>query len=172
MTIPFRKCETPDLNPTVEFHDAIKEKLSFLIIDDITMNRTMLRKRLLKNIAPNCSVEEAVNGEEALKSVAKREKEGMSFDIVVVDQYMEEAGGVMVGTDVVLAMRRNGVSAIIIGCSGNDMEHNFMDAGCQAVWKKPMPNNQDTIAQLKQFLANRPYGKAAKSKETPNSWAK
>ena len=153
----------------MKVQEAIKEALRFLIIDDITMNRTMLRKRLLKNIAPNSTVQEAVNGEEALKIVAESEKEGKHFDVIVVDQYMEEAGGVMVGTDVVLAMRRNGVSAIIIGCSGNDIEHNFMDAGCQAVWKKPMPNNQDTIAELKRFLANRPYGKAAT--KTPNSWA-
>ncbi|GMH53390.1 hypothetical protein TrST_g1281 [Triparma strigata] len=169
VTIPFRKCEVPEINPTMKVQEAIKEALRFLIIDDITMNRTMLRKRLLKNIAPNSTVQEAVNGEEALKIVAESEKEGKHFDVIVVDQYMEEAGGVMVGTDVVLAMRRNGVSAIIIGCSGNDIEHNFMDAGCQAVWKKPMPNNQDTIAELKRFLANRPYGKAAT--KTPNSWA-
>ena len=95
---------------------------------------------------------EAVNGEEALEICARTPHE---FDFIVVDQFMEEAGGVMVGTDVVMAMRRNGIKSIIIGCSGNDTQDQFMEAGCQAVWKKPMPNNRETIAQLTAFLAGR-----------------
>ena len=136
----------------VKITETIKESLRFLIIDDITMNRAMLRRRLLKNIAPNSSVMEAVNGEEALKICASTPQE---FDIIVVDQYMEEAGGVMLGTDVVMAMRRNGIKSIVIGCSGNDTEDHFMEAGCQAVWKKPMPNNQETITQLSFLIEQR-----------------
>ena len=86
----------------VKITETIKESLRFPIIDDITMNRTMLRRRLLKNIASNSSAMEAVNGEEALKICASTPQE---FDIIVVDQYMEEAGGVMLGTDVVMAMK-------------------------------------------------------------------
>ena len=49
----------------------------------------------------------------------------MKFDVIVVDQFMEKVGGVMVGTDVLFAMRRMRFESVIIGCSGNDMEEQF-----------------------------------------------
>ncbi|GMI05536.1 hypothetical protein TrLO_g11647 [Triparma laevis f. longispina] len=53
VTIPFIKCSPVGVKPVeVKIQDVIKEKLSFLIIDDITVNRTLLRKRILKNSAP------------------------------------------------------------------------------------------------------------------------
>ena len=37
--------------------------------------------------------------------------------------------GIMVGTDVVFAMRRMRIDSIIIGCSGNDIDDLFKEAG-------------------------------------------
>ena len=68
---------------------------------------------------------------------------------------MEEAGGVMVGTDVVFAMRRMRIESIIIGCSGNDMDEQFTEAGADWVWKKPMPSNSEIIADLKTAMLKR-----------------
>lgn len=134
VTIPFIKFSPVGVKPVeIKIQDVIKEKLSFLIIDDNTVNRALLRKRILKNIAPNSSVEEATNGEEALRIVTEIEKSGSPFDIIIVDQYMEETGGIMLGTDVVTAMRRLLVTSVIIGCSGNDFEGTFIKAGCEAV---------------------------------------
>ena len=65
---------------------------------------------------------------------------------------MEEAGGVMVGTDVVYAMRRMRIESIIIGCSGNDLDHEFAEAGANWVWKKPMPTNASIIRDLRRAL--------------------
>ena len=75
--------------------------------------------------------------------------------IWTVDQYMEEAGGVLVGTDVVYAMRRMRIESVIIGCSGNDLSEEFTEAGADWVWQKPMPSNAEIIAHLRLALKKR-----------------
>jgi PAS domain S-box-containing protein len=128
----------------------ITEPISFLIIDDIKMNRMMLMRRIKKGIAPHSRIVEAATGEEALEICGKDK-----FDVIIVDQYMEEAGGVMVGTDVVFALRRIRIDSVIIGCSGNDMGSQFMDAGADWVWQKPMPSNGKIIQDLRTSLTIR-----------------
>lgn len=149
VVMPVELCDPPEVQ---EEPDAslIEQPLRFLIIDDVKMNRMMLMRRIEKGIAPQCNISEARTGEEALE-ICGHEK----FDVIIVDQYMEEAGGVMVGTDVVYAMRRMRIDSIIIGCSGNDLDEEFKDAGADWVWKKPMPTNREIIAHLRLALARR-----------------
>lgn len=128
----------------------IQDALSFLLVDDIKMNRTMLRRRIERGIAPHCTITEAATGEEALKLCATA-----SFDVIVVDHFMEKAGGVMLGTDVVVEMRSMKMGAIIIGSSGNDLESEFRAAGADFVWRKPIPSNDTIIQQLRSVLLNR-----------------
>lgn len=147
--MPLPSCAAPDVViPTDD--KVIDSVLAFLIIDDVKMNRMMLKRRIQKGIAPNSIVREAATGEEALM-ICGTEK----FDVIVVDQYMEEAGGVMVGTDVVFAMRRMRIESIIIGCSGNDMDEQFAEAGADWVWKKPMPSNSKIITDIRNAMATR-----------------
>lgn len=146
--MPLEVCDPPEDEAEVEDMPAlIPDKISVLIIDDVKMNRLMLRRRIMKGVAPNTSIMEASTGEEALSICAANR-----FDVIVVDQYMEEAGGVMVGTDVVFAMRRQRIDSIIIGCSGNDMDELFKEAGADWVWKKPMPSNATIVKQLRTGL--------------------
>ena len=173
-----------------QLRTPIVEEMSFLIVDDIKMNRLMLKRRLQKAIALNCTVYEAASGEEALEllagdrdchgdssgrscSAAKDETTGRlavtvaddveqqlqpqecpprRFDVIIVDQYMEESGGVMLGTDTVFAMRRMKVDSLIIGCSGNDMNDEFLEAGADIFWGKPLPSNPEIICQLRRGL--------------------
>lgn len=139
-----------------EKQDLFQEPLTFLIIDDVKMNRTMLMRRIKKGIAPNAVITEASTGEEALIICGQQK-----FDVIIVDQYMEEAGGVMVGTDVVYAMRRVLIDSIIIGCSGNDLDAEFSEAGADWVWQKPMPKNSTIIAHLREALARKQLGSFA-----------
>ena len=136
--LPLRPCEDLSNQSMMksEEENLIEETFSILIVDDIKMNRMMLKKRIQKGIAPNCIISEAATGEAAL-SMCEIE----TFDVVIIDHYMEEAGGVMVGTDVIAAMRRSKVDSFIIGCSGNDLESCFLAAGADLVWGKPMPSN-------------------------------
>ena len=145
--MPLKICDPPEIPIKEDSTSIIEEPLSFLLIDDVKMNRSMLSRRIKRGIAPNATITEAATGEEALVICGKQ-----SFDVIVVDQYMEEAGGVMVGTDVVFAMRRMRINSIIIGCSGNDMDDLFKEAGSDWVWGKPMPSNITTVKQLREAI--------------------
>jgi len=144
MNLPLCKAPETTVKKSTEL---IQEPISCLIIDDIKMNRTMLKRRFKKGIAPNCTIREAATGEEALLICGKEK-----FDVIVVDQFMEGAGGVMVGTDVIFAMRRMRIDSIIIGCSGNDIGSQFIEAGAEFVWQKPMPSNDQIIQDLRTSL--------------------
>lgn len=148
VSLPLPECATPDVF-MVEDDTVIEHAISFLIVDDIKMNRMMLKRRIQKAIAPNAIIKEAETGEEALLMCGTEQ-----FDVIVVDQYMEEAGGVLVGTDVVFAMRRMRIDSIIVGCSGNDIDEEFLEAGADWVWKKPMPSNAKIISDLKSAMSN------------------
>ena len=58
------------------------------------------------------------NGEKALEHLENR-AEDKPYDLIFVDQFMEASGGVLLGTQVVEEMRRRGIGAVIVGCSGN-----------------------------------------------------
>jgi two-component system, NarL family, sensor histidine kinase EvgS len=147
--LPLQSCDAPiQVDDPIEEIRPIENPLKILIIDDIKMNRSMLSRRFQKCIAPNCSIKEATTGEESL-SICENEE----FDVIIVDQYMHEAGGVMVGTDAIIAMRRLKVDSVIIGCSGNDLDSKFIAAGADLIWKKPMPSNSEIIQQLRSALA-------------------
>jgi CheY-like chemotaxis protein len=147
--MPLVNC-APAIAVKEDSRTLLADALSFLLIDDVAMNRSMLSRRIKRGIAPNATITEACTGEEALK-ICGQEK----FDVIIVDQYMEEAGGVMVGTDVVFAMRRMRIDSIIIGCSGNDMDDLFKEAGADWVWGKPIPSNKTTVKQLRNALKQR-----------------
>jgi signal transduction histidine kinase/CheY-like chemotaxis protein len=125
----------------------IEKSLSILIVDDIRMNRQMLGRRIKRHILPNAEITEASTGEEALQLC-----ETETFDLVIMDQYMEEAGGVLLGSDTVIAMRRMRKDSIIIGCSGNEMNASFMAAGTDWVWLKPVPSNETIVHQIRVAL--------------------
>lgn len=150
--MPLPVCSPPDSSTKTSAGSdcMIDEPLRVLIIDDVKMNRMLLARRIKKGIAPNSVIYEASTGEEAMVLCGTE-----WFDVIVVDQFMEEAGGVMVGTDVVFAMRRIGIEAIIIGCSGNDIDDQFADAGADWVWTKPMPSNTKIIADIRSALEKR-----------------
>jgi two-component system, NarL family, sensor histidine kinase EvgS len=127
--------------------DMIEEPLRILLTDDISMNRTMLKRRFQKCIAPNGIIVEAATGEATLKICETQE-----FDVIVMDQYMQEAGGVMTGVDTIVALRRSKVDAVVVGCSGNDLDDAFLSAGAELTWKKPIPPNDVVVQSLRQCL--------------------
>ena len=149
--MPLERCNEPEtIDNDEEDETVIDEAISLLIIDDVRMNRTMFRRRVKRRIAPNANITEASTGEEALE-ICKQRK----FDVIMVDQHMEEAGGVLLGTDTVVAMRRRKVDSVIVGCSGNDIDEQFMEAGTDWVMKKPTPPNNVIVKKLRSLLVAR-----------------
>ena len=120
----------------------------------------MVQRRILKNIAPNAIIEQAVNGEEAMEIIRLRTEARTTnpsfqpmFDVIIMDQYMGDSGGVMLGSDTIIAMRRDyKVDSWIIGCSGNDIDAEFIQAGANVVWGKPLPSNQVMIEHFREGL--------------------
>jgi len=148
--MPLKPCAAPESIPvatTEEVDRILDAPVRFLIVDDIKINRAMLKRRIQKNICPKSIVKECATGEQALEICGTE-----TFDVIVVDQFMEEAGGLMVGTDAIYAMRRMKMDSFIIGCSGNDLAQEFSEAGADLVWQKPMPSNSTIIQQLRTGL--------------------
>eukprot|EP00980_Cylindrotheca_fusiformis_P016889 scaffold5114_cov67-Cylindrotheca_fusiformis.AAC.7 len=142
----------------------IDDAISLLIVDDVRINRRLFRRRVSKGIAPNANITEAATGEEALEKCKQRR-----FDVILVDQHMEEAGGVLLGTDTVVAMRRRNVDSVIVGCSGNDIDDQFTEAGTDWVMKKPTPPNDVIVKKLKQLLLARRNGQNKNDAPTTSS---
>jgi len=130
--------------------NPIDDAITILIVDDIKMNRAMFRRRVKKAIAPNANITEAKTGEEALEICKEKQ-----FDVIIMDQHMEEAGGVLLGTETVVELRKNKVDSVIVGCSGNDIDEDFMTAGTNWVMKKPTPPNNVIAEKLRQLLSQR-----------------
>jgi len=150
--MPLILCDKPEVTEQKEDTTLIDDHLSILLVDDIKMIRAMFKRRIKKGIAPNATITEATTGEEALELCSK---ENSKFDIIVMDQHMEEAGGLLLGTDTILAMRRSKIDSIIIGCSGNDIDLEFKEAGTNWVMKKPTPSNAAICENLKRLLASK-----------------
>ena len=145
--LPLTGCEMPLSSVSQTDELPIDEPLRILLVDDIKMNRIMLKRRLQKYIAPHSEIIEASTGEDALALCEKS-----NFDVIIMDQYMEESGGILVGTDAIIALRRIKVPSVIIGCSGNDLALEFIRSGADIVWRKPLPSNTEIIQQLREFL--------------------
>jgi signal transduction histidine kinase len=150
ISLPLTICEQPEKEAKTGGSTPIEEEITVLIIDDITMNRTMLSRRIQKFIAPNAKITSVETGEIAFEIC-----EDQSFDVMICDQYMEEAGGTMLGTDFIIAARRKRMDSFIIGCSGNDLDAEFFDAGADRVWGKPLPKNEEIIDHFRQGLQDR-----------------
>ena len=142
--------QASDAKKEVDSDRMLDAPVRFLVVDDIKINRVMLKRRIEKNICPRCTVTECPTGERALEICCQE-----MFDVIVVDQYMEEAGGIMVGTDAIRAMRKMRVNAIIVGCSGNSLDDEFAEAGADFTWQKPLPPNMLILRQLRCRLASK-----------------
>ncbi|KAL3927553.1 MAG: hypothetical protein SGBAC_013040 [Bacillariaceae sp.] len=162
--MPLQSCPQPSIANGATDSPFIKQPMRLLIVDDIRMNRTMFRRRFIKGIAPKAKITAAATGEEAL-DICKHQ----GFDVILMDQHMEEAGGVLLGTDTVVAMRRRRIDSIIIGCSGNDIDDQFMESGTDWVMKKPTPRNDVIVTQLRQLLARRQQMLEQRSSASNNS---
>jgi signal transduction histidine kinase len=150
ISLPLTPCEQPEKEAKTGGSKPIEEEITVLIIDDISMNRTMLSRRIQKFIAPNAKITSVETGEIAVEIC-----EDQSFDVMICDQYMEEAGGAMLGTDFIIAARRKRMDSFIIGCSGNDLDASFFDAGADRVWGKPLPKNEEIIDHFREGLQGR-----------------
>lgn len=111
----------------------LPNKLKILFVDDNVVLRKLFA-RSVKRIVPNWELEEASNGETALRLVDTR-----TYDVIFLDQYMASVDKQLLGSETANALRSKGVRSIICGLSANDVEAAFMRNGANAFMFKPFP---------------------------------
>lgn len=135
------------------------------IVDDLAMNRKILMRTLLRHAAFRpfgWKATEASTGEELLRMIREGDE---TFDLIVMDQMMEGAGGVLNGNEVLQTIRAEGLAAVRPGarpvlvmssgnCSDEDMTL-FMSSGADAVWPKPLPAPANMIMKLREVVEDR-----------------
>lgn len=130
-----------------------------LIIDDDIVHRNFGVRRF-SNIcgrdSRNWVVSTAINGEIALQMC-----EIVDFvpDVILVDYDMSSTGGVLKGVDVVISLRQlpKFDNTVIIGCTCYEdiVPKLFHDAGCDAVWGKPLPPSREAMTMVQDLCAIR-----------------
>ena len=123
---------------------------SVLVIDDSVVQRKVTRNLLAGDIGEEFWLVNAVeNGERAIEYIESTRKVP---DIIIVDQILSTAGGVMLGHEVVAALRKRPQfqEVIIIGCSSfaSEASRCMYEAGCDGVWSKPMPSKGIIYEQI------------------------
>jgi len=126
---------------------VLPENLSVLFVDDDSVIRRMFT-RALQRVAPSWDIQEASNGETALRMVGTRD-----FDIIFMDHYMASIEKQLLGTEATQALRDKGIESIICGLSANDVEEQFLNSGADAFMLKPFPCKKDALTlELLQIL--------------------
>ena len=121
--------EKNDVEPPPE----LRESLSVLVVDDDLVLRKLM-SRSLQRIAPEWSIQEAANGETALRMT-----DTAAFDLIFMDQYMASIEKQLLGTETTRELRARGVQSRICGLSANDLEEPFRNTGADTFLIEPFP---------------------------------
>jgi len=121
------------------FHVDI-QKQRVLIVDDNRINRMILREQL-KNWA--CIVDEADNGEAALKMLVQAAEENNNFSIAIIDMMMPGMDGKTLGRRIKANSLITGTALVMLTSAGKrgDSEQ-LQDIGFSAYLTKPVRRHQ------------------------------
>ena len=139
--------------------DFVPLNLAVLLVDDSKAATRLLRRRLemCSNQAKSWDYwAVAQTAEEALELCKQN---GGAYDVIVMDQNMQAAGGVLLGHEAIRIMRQelHMTRTVIVGCSGNadTCEALFLEAGADDMWSKPTPPTVNMIRDLCRYRAAR-----------------
>jgi signal transduction histidine kinase/DNA-binding NarL/FixJ family response regulator len=181
-TVPFVGCEAPAVAKTqqsVTIEDSHTKSscfptvLRFLLVEDDAMNQLIMKAKLQDlrfgldgeksqdaDSARPCEVE-CIGVDTAEKAIELVTGRKARFDIILMDQHLEDAGGVLTGLQAVTQLRAQGHTLPMIMCTGNcaarDKEE-YLLAGATHVWAKPYPAMEQMAADLQDvFSASSSY---------------
>ena len=147
-----------------------------LVVDDAFVNRKLTSRLFtagkFKELKWTANV--AKTGEQALEMI-EAGTEGRRYDLVIMDEDMEEGGGTLKGTDATRVIRRRererGITgrerSLVFGFSGTDTEEQrekSKESGQDMFWCKPICQKDDEIieelaqAKLKQMESRNEWG--------------
>jgi signal transduction histidine kinase/DNA-binding NarL/FixJ family response regulator len=152
-------------------------RMSFLLVEDDVMNQMIMKAKLQQlwdggkayvkgggdvvHYVVECTA--VSTAEEALRLNAAGD---FNFDVILMDQHLENAGGVLTGTQATRQLRASGCTKPIIMCSGNCAEkekREYFEAGASCVWPKPYPAVKAMEVALQDAVQDLPAGGAARS---------
>jgi CheY-like chemotaxis protein len=117
----------------------LPENLSVLFVDDDLILRKLFSRSVAK-AAPTWKIQEAANGETALKLV-----DSEPYDLIFMDQHMASTQKQLLGTETVRKLRAKGFKNKICGLSANNLEQSFSSAGADCFILKPIPCDKSTL---------------------------
>lgn len=103
------------------------------------------------------NVNETTTGEEAIQMIIDTKS---SFDVIFVDENLSHGGGHMLGHEFVSILRGHKSvlpTTVIIGCSANAEVYvsNFLAAGADAMWQKPMQPPAVIHSEICKYITTR-----------------
>ena len=132
-------------------------KLRALVVDDSKMNQKMMGRKFMIGDFKDLKwdVDYAYTGEEALKMV----EGGGMYDVIVMDENLQDSGGVLLGTDTTRLIREReavgGKRALIVGHSANQTEADVKkgrESGQDWFWAKPPPTGGEMLQDVARLL--------------------
>jgi len=127
--------------------------LLVLVVDDSEMNRKLLKRKLTTGPFGklNWAIDLATTGEETLKKCG--EEDGKEYAVIIIDEFMAEAGGTLLGTEVtkLLRQRKRYEATVIVGCTGNCTDEDrskSLLAGQDIFWGKPVPASHKALDDI------------------------
>jgi signal transduction histidine kinase/CheY-like chemotaxis protein len=147
--------------PTVSLPQVahILDNLIVLIVDDVPMNRKILRRKLSSGPFQQhrIGIDEAETGEQCLELLHR----GKCFDVIIMDQIMSAAGGQMLGSEAAIKIRRleaekSQPRSFIVACSGNSSKEDlelYLSAGMNRMLPKPLPEQSQFYEMLIRWIS-------------------
>ena len=152
-TLPLVEVAAPQVEaPKVKVLATSSEAVQrFLVVDDHSINRLLVRQ-ILKNNWKNCELVEADNGLKALEALRQQR-----FDVVLMDMVMPEMDGIEATTALRQTLEAPACDTPVLGLTANvnpqDLER-FSAAGINAVVLKPF-DAVKVCAQAAQMLTEK-----------------
>ncbi|KAK3243480.1 hypothetical protein CYMTET_46868 [Cymbomonas tetramitiformis] len=151
---------TPSITVSENLLATHGKRWRVLNADDQQFNRVLMRRKL-QSISSSMNleweIEDMETGEEVL---ACMKINPAAYDVILLDEHFDNAGGVLKGTDVIAELKRSGIARlpVFISCSGNctqsDMER-YEGCGADIVFGKPTPTPARIAMDISRVLAKR-----------------
>ena len=146
--------------------------LRALVVDDSKMNQKMMGRKFKigEFIDLEWDVEFAYTGEEALQMLER----GSAYDVIVMDENLQDAGGVLLGTDAtrLIREREGGERAIIVGHSANQTKadkEKGRASGQDWFWPKPPPTGGEMLQDVMRLWGEKRMEKKEDEEQLPGS---
>ena len=150
---------------------TLTKRVRVLIVDDDELNCLIMKQSLEVGFRQThgVAVESKIvhTAEQALELIDSVCEMQGAFDVIILDQHMETAGGVMKGSELVAILRaRKGVPGpqlnalrsngpvLVMASANTEAEDNalYRAQGADIVWTKPYPRSDTLVRQLAPFV--------------------